>query len=143
MAVGAIETKFYAEFIRLLFDGAPPEGLPGQHEAGEFDRSRSVFKERFAGRTQAEWVKVFEGTDACVAPVAALSEAPSHPHLAARSTYVDVDGITQPGVAPRFSRTPGGIGPRARAGEHSREVLADWGVPDAESLLSGGVITQS
>jgi alpha-methylacyl-CoA racemase len=143
MAVGAIETKFYAEFIRVLFDGSPPEGLPGQHEAGEFDRSRSAFKERFASRTQAEWVKVFEGTDACVAPVASLTEAPSHPHLAARSTYVDVDGITQPGVAPRFSRTPGTIGPRARAGEHSREVLSDWGVPDAQSLLSDGVIRQS
>ena len=69
-----------------------------------------------------------------------MTEAPSHPHLAARSTYVSAGGITQPGVAPRFSRTPGSAGPVELPGAHSRSVLEQWGVPDPESLLAGGVV---
>jgi len=142
MAVGAIEPKFYAELIRLLFDGAPPPGLPGQHEIARWETLRTEIAGKFASRTQAEWAKVFDGTDACVAPVVSLREAPAHPHLAARSTYVDAEGMIQPGVAPRFSRTPGAPGSLALPGQHSREILADWGVPDADSLLSEGVVAE-
>ena len=142
MAVGAIEPKFYAELIRLLFAGTPPPGLPGQHEVARWETLRTEIATKFASRTQAEWAKVFDGTDACVAPVVSLREAPAHPHLAARSTYVDADGMIQPGVAPRFSRTPGAPGSLARPGQHSREILADWGVPGADSLLSEGIVAE-
>ena len=141
MAVGAIEPKFYAEFIRLLFGDAPPAGLgPGCGRRG--GASRSEIAKGFLSRTQAEWAAVFEGTDACVAPVVSLTEAPGHPHLAARATYVEADGIIQPGVAPRFSRTPGAAGAIELPGAHSREVLADWGVADAAALLAAGVVRE-
>jgi len=140
MAVGAIEPKFYATFIGLLFDGAAAPGLP-QHAQGEDrERARSAIRERFASRTQAEWARLFEGTDACVAPVASLAQAPAHPHLAARSTYVSPGGITQPGVAPRFSRTPGSAGPIELPGASSRSVLERWGVPGSQALLADGVV---
>jgi alpha-methylacyl-CoA racemase len=138
MAVGAIEPKFYAEFIRLLFDGAAPAEVWDQGGGGR--RAHSEFEKRFLSRTQAEWAAVFEGTDACVAPVVSLTEAARHPHLAARATYAEADGIIQPGVAPRFSRTPGAAGAIEQPGAHSREVLADWGIAGAESLVSDGVV---
>jgi alpha-methylacyl-CoA racemase len=136
MAVGALEPKFYATFLSLLFDGAPPDLPQGSPEK----EARAVFAARFATRTQAQWTAVFAGTDACVAPVASLAEAPLHPHLAARSTYITAEGITQPGVAPRFSRTPGSPGLIEQPGAHSREVLAAWGVAGADALLADGVV---
>ena len=143
MAVGAIEPKFYAEFLRLLFDGTPPGDLPQHGDAAAVAAVRCALKDRFALRTQAQWAAVFDGTDACVAPVVSLTEAPSHPHLAARSTYVEIDGITQPAPAPRFSRTPTTAGPIELPGGHSRQILADWGVPGAESLLAEGVVREA
>ncbi|KJY33912.1 CoA transferase, partial [Streptomyces katrae] len=85
---------------------------------------------RFKARTRAEWTEVFEGTDACVAPVLSLGEAPHHPHLAARSTFTDFGGITQPAPAPRFSATPAAVvsGP-ARPGADTESVARDWDVP--------------
>lgn len=142
MAVGAIEAKFYAEFIRLLFDGAPPADLPAQGDVARWDTLRRAIAGRFATRTQAQWTEAFEGSDACVAPVATLREAPRHPHLAARGTYLQADGVAQPGVAPRFSRTPGAAGAIALPGQHTSEVLASWGVPGAQELAAQGVVAQ-
>jgi alpha-methylacyl-CoA racemase len=143
MAVGAIERKFYAAFVTLLFDGDPPSGLPGQNDIAGWPALRAAFTARFAARTQAEWSKVFEGSDACVSPVVSLSEAPAHPHLAARGTYTEVDGITQPAPAPRFSRTQGQPGRIATPGAHTREILDAWAVPGPGALLSDGVVTQA
>ncbi|MGW6454524.1 CaiB/BaiF CoA transferase family protein [Streptomyces sp. NPDC055078] len=127
MAVGALEQRFYDEFIRLL-------GIAGQAPARkDFDRwseLRTAVADRFRTRTRAQWTAVFEGSDACVAPVLSLREAPAHPHLAARATFVDHGGITQPGPAPRFSATPGAVrsGP-ALPGADSAGVARDWGLP--------------
>jgi alpha-methylacyl-CoA racemase len=149
MAVGALEPRFYARFLELLFapDG-PPDGLPGQHDRERWPELRSSLAGRFATRTQAEWTEVFAGTDACVAPVLPMTEAPRHPHLAARGTYAETDGVVQPAPAPRFSE-PGGVRPErpepgrmTRAGQHTREVLADFGFPDADELLADGVVIQ-
>jgi alpha-methylacyl-CoA racemase len=89
-------------------------------------------KERLAQavrtKTRDEWTALAEGREVCFAPVMSLAEAPAHPHLAARDTFVDVEGVAQPAPAPRFSRTPGSISrPPAEPGEHTDEVLADWG----------------
>ncbi|AZM58783.1 MULTISPECIES: CaiB/BaiF CoA transferase family protein [unclassified Streptomyces] len=127
MAVGALEPRFYAEFLRLL-------GIEDQ-EAAHADVSRwPALRERVAARfrerTREAWTAVFEGTDACVAPVLSLREAPHHPHLAARGTFTDHDGITQPAPAPRFSATPATVrtGP-ARPGAHTDDVARDWDLP--------------
>ncbi|MFF0157089.1 CaiB/BaiF CoA transferase family protein [Streptomyces sp. NPDC005263] len=132
MAVGALEPQFYDLFLRLL-------GLTDFAEARK-DRTRwSELREavaaRFRSRTRDEWTDVFEGTDACVAPVLSLREAPHHPHLAARGTFVDHGGITQPAPAPRFSATPTTVRTDpARPGADTAEVARDWGVP---RLLTG------
>jgi len=141
MAVGALEPQFYASFALIL-------GLSDE----EADRSdprrwsdlRTAIAERFASRTRAEWCEVFEGTDACVAPVLGLSEAPTHPHLVERGTFVDVAGVVQPAPAPRFSRTPSGRPtPPVVSGADTAAALADWGVAGVEELLASGAAVQA
>ncbi|KAA6211113.1 CaiB/BaiF CoA transferase family protein [Streptomyces filamentosus] len=127
MAVGALEQRFYAEFARLL--GLPDaDALRG--DLARWPELREAVAARFRSRTRAEWTEVFEGTDACVAPVLSLREAPAHPHLAARATFAEHGGLVQPAPAPRFSATPGTLrtGP-ALPGAHTAEVARDWGVP--------------
>ncbi|OSP41786.1 carnitine dehydratase [Streptomyces sp. 13-12-16] len=127
MAVGALEPRFYAEFLRLL-------GLDGQSGAHadvtRWPELRAQVAARFRTRTRDEWTARFDGSDACVAPVLSLREAPHHPHLAARSTFTDHAGITQPAPAPRFSATPATLrtGP-ARPGADTDDVARDWDVP--------------
>ncbi|WP_151083962.1 CaiB/BaiF CoA transferase family protein [Nocardioides cynanchi] len=141
LAIGALEPKFYDELVRLL---GISETVPDRNDPAQHDALRRVLTEAVAARTQAEWVEVFDGSDACVAPVVPLSEAFTHPHLAARGTFVDRDGITQPAPAPRFSRTGATLTtpPPARAGQDTREALTAWGVADVETLLSSGAAVQ-
>ncbi|BFO17398.1 hypothetical protein SHKM778_37860 [Streptomyces sp. KM77-8] len=127
MAVGALEPRFYAEFLRLL----GVEDQAGAHaDVTRWPALRARVTARFASRTREEWTAVFDGSDACVAPVLSLREAPHHPHLAARSTFTGHGGITQPAPAPRFSATPTTIrtGP-ARPGADTDDVARDWDVP--------------
>ena len=97
----------------------------------------------FETKTRDEWCAIMEHTDVCFAPVLTMSEAAEHPHNVARDTFVEVGGVPQPAPAPRFSRTtPEVKSAPAHPGQHSREILADWGVPAAridEVLASGGV----
>jgi alpha-methylacyl-CoA racemase len=86
-----------------------------------------------ATKTRDEWTEIMGATDVCFAPVLDLDEAPKHPHNAARKTFVEVAGVTQPAPAPRFSATPGAIqGPPAAIGAHNQEALADWGLTATE-----------
>ena len=126
VSVGAIEPKFYAELLRLL--GLAHEPLPAQHDRAGWPVLRERFVRVFKTKTREEWRAILEGTDACFAPVLGLSEAPRHPHNLARGTFIEVEGVTQPGPAPRFSRTKPSIrsGP-ALPGQHTDEVLAAWG----------------
>ncbi|QNE73689.1 CoA transferase [Streptomyces finlayi] len=127
MAVGPLEQRFYEEFITLL--GIADEA-PDRWDLTRWGELRTAVAERFLTRTRAQWTEVFEGTDACVAPVLSLREAPHHPHLAARSTFVEHGGLTQPAPAPRFSATPASVrsGP-ARPGADTDDVARDWDVP--------------
>ncbi|MCH0541691.1 CoA transferase [Streptomyces sp. MUM 203J] len=128
MAVGALEERFYAEFARLL--GLTPGQAGARDVPARWGELREAVAARFRTRTRAEWSTVFAGTDACVAPVLSLREAPAHPHLAARGTFTDHGGLTQPAPAPRFSATPGAVHrPPARPGADSAEVARDWDVP--------------
>ncbi|MFD3999740.1 CaiB/BaiF CoA transferase family protein [Streptomyces rubiginosohelvolus] len=127
IAVGPLEGQFYAEFARLL---GIADAFPDRWDLARWDELRAAVTERFLTRTRAEWTDVFAGTDACVAPVLSLGEAPHHPHLAARSTFVEHGGLTQPAPAPRFSATPVSVrtGP-ALPGADAEAVAADWDVP--------------
>lgn len=127
MAVGALEQQFYNEFIELL--GIKDEA-PARKDFARWGELRAAVAARFKTRTREEWTAVFEGSDACVAPVLSLREAPSHPHLAARGTFVDHSGLTQPAPAPRFSATPSSVyrGP-AQPGADTAEVARDWDLP--------------
>jgi alpha-methylacyl-CoA racemase len=131
MSVGALEPKFYAALLRGL--GLEGEDLSGQYEREGWPRMRERFAEVFRRRTREEWTEIFDGTDACVAPVLTLGEAPGHPHNTARAGFVSVGGVTQPAPAPRFGRTPAGTpSPPVRAGEHTDETLAELGLSPAE-----------
>lgn len=127
MAVGPLEGQFYAEFAGLLGIAV---AFPDRWDLARWDELRAAVTERFLTRTRAEWTEVFDGTDACVAPVLSLTEAPHHPHLAARSTFVEHSGLTQPAPAPRFSATPVSVsGGPALPGADTAAVAADWDVP--------------
>ncbi|MFJ8830166.1 CaiB/BaiF CoA transferase family protein [Micromonospora aurantiaca] len=140
MAVGALEPQFYAALLRLL--GLAEADLPAQHDVAGWPVLRARFAEVFAGRTRDEWTAVFDGTDACVAPVLSLAEAPGHPHLAARGTYEEHFGVRQPAVAPRLSGTPGRVGgPPPAPGADTEPVLTDWGLGEhLPRWLDGGVV---
>ncbi len=126
VSIGAIEARFYDELIERL--GLAGEKLPGQNEREHWPALRARFEQVFAEKTRDEWVKVFEGSDACFAPVLSFSEAKRHPHNVARKSYVEVAKVEQPAPAPRFSRTPAGVrrAPPER-GEGGREALGEWG----------------
>ena len=143
VAVGALEPQFYAQLIDGLgLTGALPGG---QHEVAHWPEHRRLIAEELATRTRDEWAAAFADTDACLTPVLGLHEAPAHPHLAARGTFVEQGGTAQPGVAPRFSRTPGAVrhGPRL-PGEDTRESLAAWGfsADEVTDLLASGAVVQ-
>jgi alpha-methylacyl-CoA racemase len=139
MAVGALEPKFYAEFVRLL--GLSDEVAGSRADPSTWPRLRQAIADAFASRTREAWSAVFDGTDACVAPVLSLTEAADHPHLSARQTFVDVGGVVQPAPAPRFSRTvPPQPTPPPAVGADTADVLRDWGVDNIDALLADGVV---
>ncbi len=84
-------------------------------------------------KTREEWCRIMEGSDVCFAPVLGVDEAPQHPHNAHRGTFVEIGGVVQPAPAPRYSRTPTSVGlPPPKSGQHTAEVLADWGFSDSD-----------
>lgn len=121
VSVGPLEAAFYMELRQRLGLDPTPRGSP-QDQAAEI---AAVFR----SRTRDEWADLLEGSDACFAPVLSLQEAPTHPHMAARRAFVQIDGMVQPNVAPRLSRTPGAIqGPPVAGGVGGDERLRAWGV---------------
>jgi alpha-methylacyl-CoA racemase len=141
MAVGPLEPQFYAEFVQLLGLEGDPD-LPGQFDLRGWPELRRRFAEVFATRSRDEWADVFAGSDACVAPVLSMTEAPNHPHLAARGTYVAREDRIEPAPAPRFDRTPARLGDGPPVpGRHTRELLAELGL-DTERLLTAGVVRE-
>ncbi len=142
LSVGALEPQFYGTLISML---GLEDTAPGQAELDRYDELRSLLTDTFKQRTQAEWVELFEGSDACVAGVIPVSEAPDHPHLRARETFVEHGGIVQPQPAPRFSRTQASLSlpPSPAAGAHTRDALTAWGIADVDGLVERGVAVQA
>ncbi|MFJ9782957.1 CaiB/BaiF CoA transferase family protein [Amycolatopsis sp. NPDC101161] len=125
MAVGAIEPQFYGALLAGL--GLDPAELPDQLDRTGWPRLRARFAEVFLTRTRDEWAAVFADTDACVTPVLAPEEVAAHPHLAARATIIEVDGVEQAAPAPRFSRTATAHpSPPPQPGADSDAVFAEW-----------------
>jgi alpha-methylacyl-CoA racemase len=142
LAIGALEAKFYDELVRLL---GVADTVPDRNDPTTHDALRRIITDAVASKTQDEWVAIFDGSDACVAPVIPLSEAFGHPHLAARGTFVDRDGIVQPAPAPRFSRTSATLtsAPPAVPGQDTREALLAWGIDGVDDLLASGAAVQA
>lgn len=141
MAVGAIEPQFYAALLEGL--GLDADELPHQNSVPDWPQMKQRFSEIFRTKTREEWSAIFDGTDACVAPVLSMAEAPSHPHNAARGTFVEHRGTGHPAPAPRFvgDASPDPL-PLVEAGEHTDAVLGEIGY-DArrlEALRSAGVV---
>ncbi len=141
MSVGPLEPQFYEVFVKLL----GIEKAPDRYDAEQAPELRRQVAGAFSSRTQAEWTAVFEGTDACVAPILPLSEAMDHPHMAAREVFVEREGVRQPAPAPRFSRTTATLSaaPPVQPGIHTREALTAWGIADVEGLIERGAAVQT
>ncbi|WP_322859847.1 CaiB/BaiF CoA-transferase family protein [Mycobacterium europaeum] len=141
-AVGAMEPKFYAELCdRLGVDVPHDEDAPQTWAA-----HRATLAARFAEKSREEWARLLDTPGCCATPVLSLSEAPRHPHLAARKTFIDIDGITQPAPAPRFSRTwPATPTSPSLPGDHTRTLLREIGLDDnaITALERAGVVAQS
>jgi alpha-methylacyl-CoA racemase len=126
MAVGAIEGRFYAELLKGL--GIEPSSLPHQMDMGKWPQITERFAGIFKTRTRDEWTRIFEGKDACVAPVLELNEVDQHPHNREREIILTIDDVPQPAPAPRLSRTPGRATPaRGRRGANTEEILIELG----------------
>jgi alpha-methylacyl-CoA racemase len=134
ISLGSIEPQFYAEMVQRL--GLDPDDFADQYDRDRWPELKQKVAAVVATRTRDEWDGILEGSDVCYAPVLTVAEAARHPHNVERGTFVEVAGLTQPGPAPRLSRTPGGISrPPAHPGQHTDEVLALAGY-DAGEILS-------
>jgi len=141
IAVGAIEAKFYANLLAGL--GLEAAGLPDQNDEAGWPVLRERFTAAFLTRPRDEWLVVFVADDNCVTAVLPFTEVLDDEHLAARQTYVDLDGVPQPAPAPRFDRTPATLDrPPPVAGQHTDAVLADAGFSPAaiEALRASGAV---
>ena len=152
LAVGALEPQFYAELLRLLGVHAgldltedDPRRPEHRFDQRRWPEAKTLWEKLFRTRARDEWCAFLERSDACVAPVVALDEAPAHPHLRARAAYQPVGGTqgpTMPVPAPRFSATPTSTRPTPRPGEHTDELLAELGFHPARiaTLRGAGVL---
>ena len=140
ISLGAVETKFYAEVLRIL-ELSPL--LADQWKRDTWIAAKGQIAAKIKERTQAHWCEIFEGTETCFAPVLTLDQAPLHPHLKARGTYVEIDGVVQPAPAPRFSRT---VPPTPHAfnpwkPEEADQILGPWfNTSEIAAARKGGVI---
>ncbi len=139
LSVGAIEPQFYA--LLLENTGIDDPAFKAQWDRSQWPALKGKLAAVIATRSRDAWCTIFEGTDACVAPVLDMDEAPNHPHNLSRSTFIDVAGITQPAPAPRFSGTPAGQ-PTAPQPDGDVQVLTDWGfsADEQERLRAQGAL---
>lgn len=126
ICIAPIEAKFYDEFCERL--GLDPKHFGKQNDRQAWPVAKKALSLLFAERTQQEWCVLLEGTDACFSPVLSASQAPQHPHLAARKTFIEVEGVTQPAPAPRFSHSPTALPtpPHPPTPQSGLEALKDW-----------------
>ena len=144
VAIGSIEPQFYA--LLLQHTGLTPEDVPVQTDRSTWPDMQKRMAAIFKQKTRAEWVSIMQDTDICFAPVLKMSEAIEHEHNRSRDSFPVIDGIAQPGPAPRFSATPTQVQrPPQRIGENTDEILREWGFSAAEiaGLHQGGAVKSS
>ena len=142
VSIGPIEQKFSQEFLARLGIAEDDELRTRLYDQEAWPALRDRLTELFKTKTRDEWSDLLSGTDACVAPVLDVTEAPSHPHNVARDAFVELGGVLQPAPAPRFDRTVPEVGrPAPVSGSDTREVLASLGYDEAkiDQLVSAGV----
>ena len=133
ISIGSIEPQFY--LLLLEKTGITDPQFQHQMSREDWPQLREKLATVIATKTRDAWCALMDGTDVCFAPVLTMDEAPSHPHNAARQTFVEVAGVTQPAPAPRFSATPGAIqGPPPKIGADNDSALGDWGF-SAEAIV--------
>ena len=145
VSIGSIEPQFYALLLEKTGLVDDPT-FAQQMDTSQWPALKVKLAEVILTKSRTQWCEIMEGTDVCFAPVLTMSEAAKHPHNVARQTFVEVDGITQPAPAPRFSRTSAALpSAPAHAGQHSREVLADWGfsADHITALIASGAVVDS
>ncbi|AVO37983.1 CaiB/BaiF CoA transferase family protein [Pukyongiella litopenaei] len=141
IAVGPLEPQFFAELVRLA--DLPGDHVTTQMDTGRWPERRDDYARVFSRKTRDEWAAIFDGTDACATPVLSWSEAPRHPHLAARGTFISTEGVTQSAPAPRFSRSqPETPKTPAAPGGDGEAILSETGYGAAEiaALRDAGVL---
>jgi alpha-methylacyl-CoA racemase len=131
VAVGPIEPAFFAEMLQRM--GLDAADFANRMDPAFWPAHKAQLAEAFRGRTRDAWAAIFADSDGCVAPILSMAEVRTHPHIAARGTFVEVHGAVQPAPAPRLSRTPSAIGAAAPLrGEHGAEILTEFGFSAAE-----------
>jgi alpha-methylacyl-CoA racemase len=144
VAVGALEDRFWAELLRVL--DLDPAELPDRNDPTAWPALRKELAAVFARRPRAAWAEAFDEVDACVTPVLTLAETAGHPQLGGRGAVSTATGTPAPGVAPRFSRTPGTVGaPPRTPGADTADALTAWGIPaeEVQALLDAGAAVQT
>jgi alpha-methylacyl-CoA racemase len=142
VSIGSIEPQFYALLKQLA--GLSEEDFGDQNNAAKWPQMKAKLAVVIKQKTQAQWCELMEGSDVCFAPVLSFTEAPQHPANVARNTYIEVDGVTQPAPAPRFSRTPAQVAHGVHgAGEDTDAVLGAMGFGEQEiqALRASGAIS--
>jgi len=142
LSVGCIEPHFFAEFVKLL--KLDESLLAKQNDKSTWAELHQLFETTLVQKSRDEWASLFEGTDACVAPVLNFDEAASYPHNIARTGFVEKMGVTQVNIAPRFSRSDTQVNtPSAKTGDDVQDVLKSIGkeANDIEELSKAGVLT--
>ncbi|MCX2974482.1 CoA transferase [Halieaceae bacterium IMCC8485] len=142
ISIGSIEPQFYA--LLKQHAGLSEEDFGDQNNAEKWPEMKAKITEVFKQKTQAQWCEIMEGTDVCFAPVLNFIDAPSHPANVARNAYIEVDGVTQPAPAPRFSRTPSEVrNGGSAAGADTETILAEMGFSENEvdELKNAGAIS--
>jgi alpha-methylacyl-CoA racemase len=140
ISIGSIEPQFYALLLEKTGLTNDP-AFAKQMDPSQWPTLKAKLQDVIKQKTQAQWCEIMEGTDVCFAPVLTMTEATQHPHHIARNTFINIAGVTQPAPAPRFSRTsPETPTPPAHAGQHSTQILNEWGISNINELLASGAV---
>ena len=141
ISIGPIEGRFHADLLRRL--DIDPSTIGGQFDEAAWPQAKAAYERVFKTRTRSEWCELLEGTDVCFAPVLSFEEAADHPHLKARGTLIEIDGVVQPAPAPRFERTSAQTPKPPQAplrGAAAQQLLAQWLSPDRCETWRGSAL---